>query len=57
MLGQVNVDSPKGSVEGDQLSYALASNDQLLEAKGYQNLILTQRERRAHPAERPGPGH
>ena len=43
MLGQVNVDSPKGSVEGDKQSYALASNDQLLEAKGYQDLILAQR--------------
>jgi multidrug efflux pump subunit AcrB len=42
-LGQVNVDSPKGSFEGDQLSYALVSNDQLLEGKGYQDLILTQR--------------
>jgi hydrophobe/amphiphile efflux-1 (HAE1) family protein len=43
LLSQVNVDSPKGSFDGDQLSYMLASNDQLLEAKGYQNLILTQR--------------
>ena len=43
LLSQVNVDSPKGSFDGDQLSYTLASNDQLLEGKGYQNLILTQR--------------
>ncbi len=43
MLSQVNVDSPKGSFDGDQLSYTIASNDQLLEGKGYQNLILTQR--------------
>jgi hydrophobe/amphiphile efflux-1 (HAE1) family protein len=43
LLSQVNVDSPKGSFDGDQLSYVLASNDQLLEGKGYQNLILTQR--------------
>jgi hydrophobe/amphiphile efflux-1 (HAE1) family protein len=43
MLGQMNVDSPKGSVEGEKQSYALASNDQLLEAKGYQDLILAQR--------------
>jgi hydrophobe/amphiphile efflux-1 (HAE1) family protein len=42
LLSQVNADSPKGSVEGDRLSYTLASNDQLLEAKGYQNLILSQ---------------
>jgi hydrophobic/amphiphilic exporter-1 (mainly G- bacteria), HAE1 family len=43
MLNQVNADTPKGSVEGNRLSYALASNDQLLEAKGYQNLILSHR--------------
>ena len=42
-LGQVNVDSPKGSFDSESLSYAIASNDQLLEAKGYQNLVLTQR--------------
>jgi hydrophobe/amphiphile efflux-1 (HAE1) family protein len=42
-LGQVNVDSPKGSFDGDKLSYTLVSNDQLLEGKGYQDLILTQR--------------
>ena len=43
LLSQVNVDSPKGSFEGDQLSYTLTSNDQLLEGKGYQDLILAQR--------------
>jgi hydrophobe/amphiphile efflux-1 (HAE1) family protein len=43
LLSRVNVDSPKGSFDGDQLSYTLVSNDQMLEAKGYQNLILTQR--------------
>ncbi len=43
LLSQVNVDSPKGSFDGDQLSYTLASNDQLSEAKDYENLILTQR--------------
>jgi hydrophobe/amphiphile efflux-1 (HAE1) family protein len=42
-LEQVNVDSPKGSFDGDQLSYTLVSNDQLLLGKGYQDLILTQR--------------
>ena len=41
-LEQVNVDSPKGSFDGDQLSYTLISNDQLLQGKGYQDLILTQ---------------
>ena len=39
-LNQVNVDLPKGSFDGDQLSYTLVSNDQLLEGKGYQNLLL-----------------
>ena len=43
LLSQVNVDSPKGSLDGDRLSYTLTSNDQLLEGKGYQDLILTQR--------------
>ena len=43
LLGQVNVDTPMGSFDGDQNSYTLDSNDQLLEAKGYQDLILTQR--------------
>ena len=42
LLSQVNVDSPKGSFDGDQLSYSLVSNDQLLEGKSYQNLILAQ---------------
>jgi hydrophobe/amphiphile efflux-1 (HAE1) family protein len=42
-LEQVNVDSPKGSFDGDLLSYTLVSNDQLLLGKGYQDLILTQR--------------
>jgi hydrophobic/amphiphilic exporter-1 (mainly G- bacteria), HAE1 family len=43
MLGQVNVDSPKGSIEGHGLSYTLNSNDQLLKAEDYQSLVLTQR--------------
>ncbi len=41
ILGQINVDSPKGNFDGDGLSYTLASNDQLLEAEHYQSLILT----------------
>ena len=32
-LGQVNVDHPKGSVDGDQASYAIDSNDQLFDAE------------------------
>ena len=44
MLGQVNVDSPKGSLEGDKLSYTVTSNDQLQTAEDYQDLILTQKK-------------
>ena len=43
LLSRVNVDSPKGSFDGDQLSYTVVSNDQLLEGKDYQDLILTHR--------------
>ncbi len=43
MLGQVNVDEPKGSLEGHGLSYTLDSNDQLLRAQDYQSLILAQK--------------
>ncbi len=43
MLGQVNVDSPKGSLEGNGRSYTLNSNDQLLQARDYQSLILAQK--------------
>jgi hydrophobe/amphiphile efflux-1 (HAE1) family protein len=43
LLGQVNVNSPKGSFDGDRISYAISSNDQLLEGGEYQNLIITQR--------------
>ncbi|MDB6110155.1 MAG: acriflavin resistance protein [Pedosphaera sp.] len=43
MLGQVNVDLPKGSLDGDQTSYTITSNGQLTDAKDYQSLILTQR--------------
>ena len=42
LLGKVNVDSPKGSVEDSNLFYALTSNDQIYEAKDYHSLILTQ---------------
>jgi hydrophobe/amphiphile efflux-1 (HAE1) family protein len=43
MLGQVNVDSPKGSLEGDGLSYTLDSNDQLLKAQDYQPLVIAEK--------------
>ncbi|EEF57567.1 efflux RND transporter permease subunit, partial [Pedosphaera parvula] len=40
-LSQVNVDLPKGSIDGERDSYTLESNDQLLDAGDYQSLILT----------------
>ena len=43
LLSQANADLPKGSFDGDYHSYTMVSNDQLKEAKGYQDLILTQR--------------
>ncbi|MEP6668821.1 MAG: efflux RND transporter permease subunit [Chthoniobacter sp.] len=39
-LAQVNVDLPKGSVDGDKASYAIYSNDQLMDAGEYRNLIV-----------------
>ncbi len=42
MLQLVNVDKPKGSVDGKDASYAIYSNDQLFEASEYQNLVLSQ---------------
>src|SRR5437773_1055681 len=43
LLGQVNVDSPKGSLEGREHAYALASNDQLFDPEQYQSLVITQK--------------
>src|SRR5258708_31731794 len=43
VLGQVNVDEPKGSLEGNGLSYTINSNDQLLRAEDYASLIVTQK--------------
>ncbi len=43
MLGRVNVDSPKGSLDGERLSYTLNCNDQLLQAADYRPLILAQK--------------
>ena len=43
MLGQVNVDEPKGSIEGHDLSYTLDSNDQLLLARDYQRLVIAEK--------------
>ena len=42
LIGNVNVDLPKGSVEDSNLFYAITSNDQIYEAKDYHSLILTQ---------------
>src|SRR6267142_1169835 len=44
MLSQVNVDSPKGSLEGSRESYTLASNDQLMDPAAYQSLVITQKQ-------------
>ena len=41
-FGQVTVDQPKGSLDGEQASYALASNDQLVDAREFRSLILAQ---------------
>src|SRR5262249_31999566 len=40
LLSQVNVDSPKGSIDGHGLSYTIDSNDQLLQAKDYQKIVV-----------------
>jgi len=40
MLGQVNVDLPKGDMNGGNLCYTLALNDQLTNAAAYQDLLL-----------------
>ena len=44
MLTQVNVDEPKGSFDGEKVSFTVASNDQLVDAEDYQKLILTQKQ-------------
>jgi len=43
LIGQVNVDSPKGSFDGEHHSYMLESNDQLFEPEKYQSLVITQK--------------
>ncbi len=42
-LAQANVNKAKGSVDGDQASYTIYSNDQLLRADEYKDLIFTQK--------------
>jgi hydrophobe/amphiphile efflux-1 (HAE1) family protein len=44
-LGQVNVDLPKGSIEGERTRYTIESNDQLLNADQYQALVLTTKKK------------
>ena len=41
-LTAVNVDMPKGSIDGDKASYAIYTNDQLMQADAYKKLILRQ---------------
>ncbi len=41
-LGSVNVDQAKGSIDGSESSVAIDSNDQLLKAADYQDLIVSQ---------------
>ncbi len=43
LLGRVNVDLPKGSINGSKQSYIIESNDQLTGAGQYQRLILSQK--------------
>ncbi len=40
MLSQVNVDLPKGNLDGKNISYAIHNNDQLTNADVYQDLLL-----------------
>ncbi len=42
-LNQVNVNKPKGSVDGEEASYAIYSNDQLLRADDYKDLVFMQK--------------
>ena len=48
LLQQVNVASPKGSLESQHHTFFLASNDQLLDANQYQSLVLTQKNGTHH---------
>jgi len=42
-LGQVAVDLPKGSFDGERMSYTIVSNDQLVDAREFRPLILRQK--------------
>ena len=39
-LEQAAIDLPKGSLDGDQMSYTLTSNDQLVDARDFRSLVL-----------------
>jgi len=42
-LSQTNLDLPKGSIDGDQATYAIEGNDQMKTADEYRNLVLMQK--------------
>jgi hydrophobe/amphiphile efflux-1 (HAE1) family protein len=48
-LSQVNVNSPKGALDGPEQRYVIASNDQLLQASDYQPIIVAQHNGAAVP--------
>jgi hydrophobe/amphiphile efflux-1 (HAE1) family protein len=43
VLSGENKDEPKGSMDGDRLSYSVNTNDQLFKAADYRNLIVAQK--------------
>ena len=43
MLGQANVDLPKGTLNSPRQTYTLNTNDQLLKPDDYDNLIIAYR--------------
>ncbi|MGZ5508691.1 MAG: efflux RND transporter permease subunit, partial [Limisphaerales bacterium] len=43
LLASVNVDSPKGSLEGPRDAYTITANDQLFDPAKYQSLVITQK--------------
>ena len=42
-LSQTNLDLPKGSIDGEQATYAIEGNDQMKTADQYRNLVLMQK--------------
>jgi hydrophobe/amphiphile efflux-1 (HAE1) family protein len=42
-LSQANVDMPKGSIDGENASYTILSNDQMRRADEYRELVLAQK--------------